>query len=63
MHHVETFDAAEARTIETHHVREMCGVGSELLEAVAVFVMRDPTVPVRKVHFDVLIHGAIVAWP
>jgi hypothetical protein len=39
----------------------MCGIGSELLEAVAVFVMRDPTVPVREVHFDVLIHGAIVA--
>jgi hypothetical protein len=41
----------------------MCGIGSELLEAVAVFVMRDPTVPVREVHFDVLIHGAIVARP
>lgn len=63
MHDVETVDAAEARKIETHRVREMCRIGSEPLKAGGVFVMRDPAVPVREVHFYVLIHGAIVPRP
>ena len=60
MHDVEGVDAAEARKIEAHRVGKLGGIGSVLLELVALFVMGHPAVPVGKVDSLVIAHRAIV---
>ena len=47
------------RKVETDDIRQVAGVGAEPVQPVASDVVRDPTVPVRQVHLEVVAHFAI----
>ena len=49
----------EARKVETDDIRQVAGVGAEPVQPVASDAVKDPTVPVRQVHLEVVAHFAI----
>ena len=52
---------AEARQVEAHHPRQVRRIGAELVEPVALHVVRHPAVPVGQVDRQVVAHQYMIA--